>query len=230
MGTGSFGFSFLTSQTPAYVGDNGDQYWYTWKDFSYYKLTNPSLSFNYPQFEVIPASIQSPSNNVIIYNMPTGAIMPYVVGASSPTIDGWLPCNGYAVYRNQYPILFQFIGTIYGEGDGTTTFNLPNFSGMFLRGMGVQTINNITYSSSGNIASPQSDGIANHSHDINLPSSITYVNNNQSGSCIYAAGTSSYFSNRSTTNFPSTTLTQTGNTGLTETRPINYGVYYFIKT
>ena len=41
--------------------------------------------------------------------------------------EGWLLCNGQAVSRTTYQELFATIGTTYGEGDGTTTFNVPNY-------------------------------------------------------------------------------------------------------
>lgn len=56
-----------------------------------------------------------------------------------PTSD-WLKknrriiCDGSAVLRNEYPRLFSTIGTTFGEGDGTTTFNLPNYIGKMLFG------------------------------------------------------------------------------------------------
>lgn len=46
--------------------------------------------------------------------------------------DGWLLCNGAAVSRTTYSKLFNIIGTRYGAGDGSTTFNLPNLDGRFL--------------------------------------------------------------------------------------------------
>ena len=52
--------------------------------------------------------------------------------ASVPT--GWLECDGSAVSRSSYPALFAVYGTSYGPGDGSTTFNLPNYKDYFLRG------------------------------------------------------------------------------------------------
>ena len=46
----------------------------------------------------------------------------------------YLPCNGAAVSRTTYSILFNLIGTIYGSGNGSTTFNVPDFRGLFPRG------------------------------------------------------------------------------------------------
>jgi microcystin-dependent protein len=48
-------------------------------------------------------------------------------GGSVP--DGYLLCDGTAVGRAEYPELFDIIGTTYGPGDGSSTFNLPDFSG-----------------------------------------------------------------------------------------------------
>ena len=43
--------------------------------------------------------------------------------------NGWLLCDGSAVSRTTYADLFDVIGTTYGPGDGSTTFNLPDFQG-----------------------------------------------------------------------------------------------------
>ena len=52
--------------------------------------------------------------------------------ATIPT--GWLECDGSAVSRTTYASLYAVIGTAYGVGDGSTTFNLPDYQGEFLRG------------------------------------------------------------------------------------------------
>lgn len=46
----------------------------------------------------------------------------------------WLLCDGAAVSRSTYAELFALMGTEYGAGDGTTTFNLPNFAGKMILG------------------------------------------------------------------------------------------------
>ena len=48
--------------------------------------------------------------------------------------DGWLACDGTAVSRTTYANLFSKIGTTYGSGDGSTTFNLPNLTDKFIQG------------------------------------------------------------------------------------------------
>lgn len=58
--------------------------------------------------------------------VPAGAVMPYA-GSSAPS--GWLFAAGQAVSRTTYAALFAAIGTTYGAGDGSTTFNLPDLEG-----------------------------------------------------------------------------------------------------
>ncbi|HZX01253.1 MAG TPA: tail fiber protein, partial [Candidatus Paceibacterota bacterium] len=68
---------------------------------------------------------------------PPGSIMQYA-GSSAPA--GYLLANGAAVSRATYAILFGAIGTTYGAGDGSTTFNLPNLKGRVAVGLdAVQT-------------------------------------------------------------------------------------------
>lgn len=55
--------------------------------------------------------------------------------------NGYLLCNGAAVSRSSYAKLFQAIGTTYGRGDGSTTFNLPNLNQRFVEG--TVTANNV---------------------------------------------------------------------------------------
>ena len=57
---------------------------------------------------------------------PIGAVQPFA-GSTAP--DGYLLCDGSAVSRTTYDALFEIIGTTYGTGDGSTTFNLPNLKG-----------------------------------------------------------------------------------------------------
>ena len=55
-------------------------------------------------------------------------------GSSAPT--KWLICNGTAISRTIYADLFALIGTTYGAGDGSTTFNIPDFQGRSPKGVG----------------------------------------------------------------------------------------------
>ena len=73
-----------------------------------------------------------------------GMLMPYA-GASAPT--GWLLCYGQAISRTTYADLFATVGTTYGNGDGSTTFNLPDLRGRTIAGkddMGGTSANRLT--------------------------------------------------------------------------------------
>ena len=50
--------------------------------------------------------------------------------------SGWLLCDGSAISRTTYELLFARIGTTWGVGDGSTTFNIPDLQGAYLRGAG----------------------------------------------------------------------------------------------
>lgn len=52
---------------------------------------------------------------------------------------GYLPCDGAAVSRSTYAVLFSVIGTTFGAGDGSTTFNVPNLSGRMVFGKSSDT-------------------------------------------------------------------------------------------
>ena len=76
--------------------------------------------------------------------MPIGSLMPYV-GASAPT--GYLLCDGAAISRTTYATLFALVGTTYGSGDGSSTFNIPDLRGRVIAGqddMGGASANRLT--------------------------------------------------------------------------------------
>ena len=64
--------------------------------------------------------------------LPVGTIIPYA-GTTIPS--NYMLCEGQALSRIEYDILFSAIGTTYGVGDGTTTFNLPNLKGRVITGL-----------------------------------------------------------------------------------------------
>lgn len=66
--------------------------------------------------------------------VPSGLIAIYG-NATAPS--GWLICNGAAVSRTTFSALFLAIGTAFGSGDGSTTFNLPDFTARFPAGVGI---------------------------------------------------------------------------------------------
>lgn len=84
---------------------------------------------------------------------PTGALIAYA-GTTAPS--GWLLCYGQAVSRTTYADLFSLTGTAYGVGDGSTTFNLPDYRGRALVGL-----DNLGGSSANRITSANADSLNN---------------------------------------------------------------------
>jgi microcystin-dependent protein len=63
---------------------------------------------------------------------PTGTVFPFA-GTIAP--NGWLLCDGSAVSRTIYSRLFSVLSSSCGSGDGSTTFNIPDYRGVFMRGV-----------------------------------------------------------------------------------------------
>jgi microcystin-dependent protein len=84
----------------------------------------------------------------------TGIIVPW--GDSTPP-SGFLECDGSAVSRSTYSALFAVIGTTYGSGDGSTTFDLPDLQDKVVQGRGptyslAQNVGSSTVTITGNIS------------------------------------------------------------------------------
>jgi microcystin-dependent protein len=81
----------------------------------------------------------------------SGMVMPYA-GAAAPS--GWLLCDGSAISRTTYAALFAVVGTSFGTGDGSSTFNLPDMRGRVIAGvdtMGGTSANRLTSSYAHNV-------------------------------------------------------------------------------
>lgn len=89
--------------------------------------------------------------------LPVGAIITYASG-SIPA--GYFICNGQAISRTTYSALFALIGTSFGTGDGSTTFNIPNLVDQFIRGRNPATRT---------AGSTQGDAFRTHLHPVNDP-------------------------------------------------------------
>ena len=152
--------------------------------------------------------------------IPAGVVLPYA-GGQIPL--GWALCDGSVVSRSVNSKLFVAIGTSHGEGDGSATFNLPDYRGRFLRGADNGAGRDPDRNSrqpmgvGGNagdaVGSVQQDEFKSHNH--RLPGRI-YTNGATGGGGDYfdeEAGRS-YF---------------TENTGGSETRPVNAYVNFIIK-
>jgi microcystin-dependent protein len=98
---------------------------------------------------------------------PSGSILMFA-GSTAPA--NWLLCDGAAVSRATYNKLFQAIGTTWGAGNGTTTFNLPDMRGF--APVGVGTSNNGTVdgqvhqSETWTLAQKRNDQAQGHKHDV----------------------------------------------------------------
>lgn len=92
---------------------------------------------------------------------PTGSI---VAMATRIVPQGYLECNGSAVSRITFSKLFSVIGTTFGTGDGSTTFNLPDLRGEFIRGFDAGR----GVDASRVFGSHQSDALKIHTHDLRI--------------------------------------------------------------
>jgi microcystin-dependent protein len=77
-------------------------------------------------------------NNLFLQQIFNPGDLKFSASALSQTSD-WLLCDGSAVSRTTYAGLFAAINTVYGAGDSSTTFNLPDFRGRFPIGLGTTT-------------------------------------------------------------------------------------------
>ena len=126
---------------------------------------------------------------------------------TAPT--GWLKANGAAVSRSTYATLFTAIGTTFGVGDGSTTFNVPDLRGEFIRGWD----DSRGIDSSRAFGSAQADELKSHTHTVNGNRDST------------AAGNKFYLSNNAGSGYSNTVVA----TGGAETRPRNIALLACIK-
>ena len=168
---------------------------------------------------------------------PTGSL---ILWTNPAPPAGWLVSDGSAVSRSTYAALFGVIGITFGSGDGSTTFNLPNTQGVFVRGVGSQSISGVSYS--GTLGASESDQMQGHQHGtsesphshsiVELVSVVTIATS--SGATAVDAGTQSTQTGTSVTGLTVTTPTSDGTHGTprtgAQTQPANIALYYIIKT
>ena len=157
---------------------------------------------------------------------PSGAVMAFA-RITAPT--GWLSCDGSAVSRTTYAALFAAIGTLYGAGDGSTTFNIPDYRGYFLRGTGTNGDGAVGPS----VGTKQADSYLNHSHTVTDPGHVHPVNYNNGPNPTSVFGNSPLYDSapagKTTASATTGVTVNASTTGGTETRPKNIGVLYCIK-
>lgn len=176
---------------------------------------------------------------------PAGAIITFG-GTSAPT--GYLACDGTAVSRTTYSALFTAISTTWGVGDGSSTFNVPDLRGAFLRGSGSQSYTN-TYDG-GSVGDKAIDQLRTHGHGWEARSNngSSFRNNSE---WIYIDGNTNYpdassiptitgetqlqqiggaTEDRLYVDVPQNVYGGSGVTHGTETIPFNASILYCIKT
>ena len=118
--------------------------------------TNKTLPLYLPARFYTP----EPPNDLV----PVGTIQSY---AGSVLPPGWAWCDGTAVPRTgKYSQLFSVVGEMYGRGDGSSTFALPDLRGKFVRGLDRDGSMNDKDRVNGHqgLGTPQDDSLASHSH------------------------------------------------------------------
>jgi microcystin-dependent protein len=137
-----------------------------------------------------------------------------IVGFTSSTVPiNFLECDGSAISRTTYSTLFTIISTTYGVGNGTTTFNIPDFRGQFPRGFD----NGAGVDSGRTLGSTQTDGIKTHTHD--------------KGGLPYPPGPAAAYAAAGYNSFFDSLSGSTGNnaSATSETRPKNLTLVYCIR-
>lgn len=172
------------------------------------KTSLDNLSARITNVEIVGTIIMSPLNDL-----------------QTTTSNKYLACNGLAVSRTTYSALFAKFGELFGAGNGTTTFNLPNYQGMFLRGMGNQILNNVNYGNYNSTYQPDPDSIQNHTHSgqagAYLGTNTTLQSIGYMASMNYAPASYS---------FANTGNMSAGRINDFETKPVSIGIYYYVRT
>jgi phage-related tail fiber protein len=140
--------------------------------------------------------------------VPPGTVI-YLAGSNVPT--GYLEARGQAVSRSVYNRLFGSISTIFGVGDGSSTFTLPDLRGEFIRGWD----NGRGVDSGRGFGNAQSDDFKSHLHGV--------------GHVTTGFASGGIFARHIPTSGEGILLNNTASTGTTETRPRNISLFACIK-
>jgi len=148
--------------------------------------------------------------------VPAGTIVAYG-GNAAPT--GWLLCDGSEVSRATYNDLYAVIGSSFGGGNGSTTFNVPDLRGVFIRGHHLGSNRDPDFTGR-TLGALQSDDFKSHDHitcDTEIPTYGKLGTLNK----IYSGGGDAMFGSGGNM--------RTGFSGGLETRPKNVSANYIIK-
>jgi microcystin-dependent protein len=183
--------------------------------------------------KIADGAITGSKLNSSVILVPTGAVMPFAMNAA-PT--GWLAADGTAVSRATFSLLFAAIGTLYGAGDGSTTFNLPDLRASFVRGAGSDGV-----ATAGTFGAKQADSVIDHTHSGRTGNdSPDHTHNYSRGLNAFpyaatgsVAGHSTFTTvasgGASTRHQHDFTTSSQSPAGATETRPRNIAMLYCIK-
>jgi microcystin-dependent protein len=136
----------------------------------------------------------------------------------------YLLCDGQSVGRSSYPNLFSKLGTSFGSAD-PFSFNVPNYQAAFLRGYGQAMVNGQIYEGNYTTNTPQQDAIQEHRH---WGQAGSYCGTNRVSGVTNAFASGGFFPG--TYNFDQTGIQSSGRSDSGETRPMNYSVFYYIKS
>lgn len=161
-----------------------------------------------------------------------GLILPFAYDTSGSPPTGFFECDGSPVSRTTYSDLFSAIGTTWGVGDGSSTFNLPDLQGAFLRGTGSHgssTMANSSAFAGPSVGSFENDSFQGHRHTLK---NFAWFSTTTSNEIVGVTGNSPLAADGGSGSGvfdPKTDGTNgTPRTG-DETRPFNAGVMYCIK-
>lgn len=102
---------------------------------------------------------------------PIGTILPYG-GTTAPS--GWFLCQGQAISRTDYADLFAVIGTAFGSGNGSTTFNIPDLRESVPVGVGENDIQTIANHDVYALGEFKDDNLGKHDHPLTVTTRATY--------------------------------------------------------
>jgi microcystin-dependent protein len=121
-------------------------------------------SLDATQHTIDPVEISEPIAPAAPDNVPVATV--FMTGAAAaPT--GYLLCDGSAVSRATYAALFAAVGTIFGAGDGSTTFNIPDMRGRFPLGKAAAGTGSVLGGTGGTIDHVHTG--PSHTHDVVVP-------------------------------------------------------------
>lgn len=152
-------------------------------------------------------------------SVPPGSLLMWST-ATAPS--GYLLCNGNAVSRSSFATLFAVIGTTFGIGDGTTTFNLPNYNNRFPVGAG-------NLYALGSTGGSKDQTLVSHTHSLS-GNVVTAVSTSSALVDGAVEGTSANVITSITPTISNVTATTSGSSGIDANMPPYLGIQFIIKT